>query len=79
MLAYLFWHRPRSGADKAVYEKALVEFHERLARCSPSGFVAAGSFAIGAVPWLGERAGYEDWCLIEGSCYCGDYALPFHH
>lgn len=67
MLAYLFWHRPRSGADQAVYEKLLVEFHDRLTRCAPPGLVAAGSFAIGAVPWLGERAGYEDWCLMEGT------------
>jgi hypothetical protein len=67
MLAYLFWHRPRIDADKAVYEKLLIEFHDRLSRCAPPGFVAAGSFAIGPVPWLGERPGYEDWCFMEGT------------
>jgi hypothetical protein len=67
MLAYLFWHRPRAEADKAAYEKRLVEFHDRLSRSAPPGFVAAGSFAIGAVPWLGGHAGYEDWCLLEGT------------
>jgi len=67
MLAYLFWHRPRAEADKAAYEKLLLEFQDRLARSAAPGFLAAGSFAIGAVPWLGGHPGYEDWCILEGT------------
>jgi len=67
MLAYLFWHRPYPHVDKASYEKSLIAFHDALSRAAPPGLIAAGSFAIAAVPWLGQRSGYEDWCLIEGS------------
>ena len=67
MLAYVFWHRPRANVDKTTYEKSLTAFHEALSRAAPPGLVAAGSFAVAAVPWLGERPGYEDWCVTEGS------------
>jgi hypothetical protein len=67
MLAYLFWHRPYAHADKTAYERSLVAFHDSLALRAPPGFIAAGSFALEAVPWLGRHAGYEDWCLIEGA------------
>ena len=33
----------------------------------PPGFIAAGSFRIEPVPWLGDLPGYEDWYLMEGS------------
>ncbi len=67
MLAYVFWHRPYAGVDKAKYEAALTAFHVQLSRQPPPGLRAAGSFAVDAVPWLGGRSGYEDWCLLDGS------------
>jgi hypothetical protein len=34
---------------------------------SPPGLISSSSFAIVAVPSLGDERGYEDWCLLEGS------------
>lgn len=67
MLAYLFWHRPYSGVEVKRYEDALTDFQRRLADQPPPGFHAAGSYRIPAVPWLGNRPGYEDWCILDGS------------
>jgi len=67
MLAYIFWHRPVAHIERARYEEALLGFQGALARQKPPGFIAAVSFRIEAVPWLGDRPGYEDWCVLEGS------------
>ena len=67
MLAYLFWHRPYPSADIPGYEESLLNFQRRLSEQPPPGFHAAGSYRIPAVPWLGGRAGYEDWCYLDGS------------
>jgi hypothetical protein len=60
MLAYLFWHRPYSTTSVKQYEEALLRFQQQLGQQHPPGFVAS-------VPWLGNRPGYEDWCLLDGS------------
>jgi hypothetical protein len=67
MLAYIFWHRPFPHVASDRYEEAIVRFQSDLAREPPPGFIAAASFAIEGVPWLGDKPGYEDWCLLEGS------------
>jgi len=67
MLAYLFWHRPYPSADIPGYEESLLNFQRRLSEQPPPGFHAVGSYRIPAVPWLGGRAGYEDWCYLDGS------------
>jgi hypothetical protein len=67
MLAYVFWHRPYSQVEQKAYEGSIVRFQDDLKREPPPGLIDASSFAIGAVPWLGGRSGYEDWCLLEGS------------
>ena len=67
MLAYIFWHRPFPHVDRKLYEDALMRFQSDLPRRKPPGFIAAGSFRIEPVPWLGDLPGYEDWCLLEGS------------
>ena len=67
MLAYVFWHRPGDDADRAAYEKSGLAFQAALLQAAPPGLIAAASFAIEAVPWLGDRPGYEDWCLLEGA------------
>jgi hypothetical protein len=67
MLAYVFWHRPYAHIDRSRYEEAILRFQTDLTRQPPPGFIAAASFAIEAVPWLDDKPGYEDWCLLEGS------------
>ncbi len=67
MLAYIFWHRPQPQVDRRRYEDAIVRFQRDLSRQQPPGFIAARSFRIEPVPWLGGEPGYEDWCLLDGS------------
>jgi hypothetical protein len=67
MLAYVFWHRSYGTTTAAQYEKALTGFQQRLAEQKPPGFCGSASFRVAALPWLGNKPGYEDWCLIEGS------------
>jgi hypothetical protein len=67
MLAYVFWHRPLPHVDRKLYEDAIVRFQSDLARQPPPGFIAAMSFRIEPVSWLGDQGGYEDWCLLDGS------------
>lgn len=67
MLAYIFWHRPSAQTDRGRYEQSILGFQAALAAEKPPGFIAAASFRIGTVPWLGDQPGYEDWCLLEGS------------
>ena len=70
MLAYLSWHRPAPGVDRASYEQALERFHHSLAHSPPSGFSGSLAFRVAGLPWLegdDEQApGYEDWYLVEG-------------
>jgi hypothetical protein len=67
VLAYVFWHRPKSRADIEGYEAALVAFHRSLAHSRPAGFEASESFRVAELPWIaGEGAGYEDWYLLDG-------------
>src|SRR6185437_15291818 len=65
MLAYIFWHRPFSHVDRARYEASMLRFQAALAAAKPPGFIAAVSFRIEAVPWLGDHEGYEDWCVLK--------------
>ncbi|HLB22416.1 MAG TPA: hypothetical protein VK605_09895, partial [Solirubrobacteraceae bacterium] len=72
MLAYLSWHRPAAGVDRATYEQALQRFHRSLARRPPSGFRGSTALRLGELSWLvgaeGEQqgvAGYEDWYLVD--------------
>jgi hypothetical protein len=67
MLAYLFWHRPCSTTTAKQYEEALLRFQQHLRQQDPPGFRGSASFRVAALPWLGNRAGYEDWCLLDGS------------
>jgi hypothetical protein len=67
MLAYVFWHRPAASVDTALYEESLLGFQRRLGEQQPPGFRGSASFRVARLPWLGERDGYEDWCLVEGS------------
>jgi len=67
MLAYLFWHRPYAITTVKHYEEALLRFQQHLGQQHPPGFGGSASFRVAALPWLDNRPGYEDWCLLDGS------------
>src|SRR5436305_7748518 len=67
MLAYVFWHRPAPNVERPAYEGKMKHFQQSLMRYPSPGLTAAWSWRIEAVPWLGDEAGYEDWCLLQGS------------
>jgi hypothetical protein len=65
MLAYVFWHRPRSGADRDAYEEAQRAFHASLE-------TESGCFRVAELPFDRERDGYEDWYLVEDWAKLGE-------
>ncbi len=67
MLAYIFWHRPYATTALKHYEEALLRFQQHLGQQHPPGFTGSASFRVTALPWLDNRPGYEDWCLLDGS------------
>src|SRR5215470_16096498 len=67
MLAYLFWHRRYETTTVKQYEEALLRFQQHLGQQHPPGFTGSASFRAAALPWLDNRPGYEDWCLLDGS------------
>ena len=44
-----------------------MRFQQRLGQQQPPGFGGSASFRVAALPWLGNRPGYEDWYLLDGS------------
>lgn len=52
LLAYLFWHTPKDGVDRAVYEVRLRAFHEALRASHPNGLLHTSSFAVKGALWL---------------------------
>lgn len=68
MLAYAFWHWPRSGVPRDSYENALMAFHRSLASDPTEGFLNSASFRVDVVPWLETTEQvYEDWYLLRDS------------
>jgi hypothetical protein len=68
MLAYVFWHWPRSGVASNEYETVQRRFHAALEAAPPPGFRGSRSLAITGAPWAAASgAAYEDWYLVEGS------------
>jgi hypothetical protein len=67
MIAYLFWHCAYPTTTAEQYEEALMRFQQRLGQQQPPGFGGSAPFRVVALPWLGNRPGYEDWCLLDGS------------
>lgn len=68
MLAYLFWHRPRPGVERAGYEQAQRDFHAALD-------ITSACFRLQQLPFdapdgpppadaPAESGGYEDWYLV---------------
>ncbi len=48
-------------------EEALLRFQHDLSEQDPPGLRASASFRVDVLPLLGNRPGYEDWCLLDGS------------
>ena len=67
MIAYLFWHCAYPTTTAEQYEEALMRFQQRLGQQRPPGFSGSASFRVAGLPWLDNRPGYEDWCLLDGS------------
>ena len=67
MLAYVFWHVPRTGAVGRAYEAAHGEFHDVLRAAGVAGLLGVRVFRLESIPWLDGQAGYEDWHLLSGS------------
>lgn len=68
MLAYLFWHRPKTDVETGAYERHLVSFHETLSETDVDGFQSSATFRIEGASWMGSgRQVYEDWYLLDGS------------
>lgn len=65
MFAYLFWHIPKPEIAAATYEADLAAFAQGLLGCGLDGLRGAASFRTSPVPWLDNRAGYEDWALVD--------------
>ncbi len=69
MLAYLFWHRPKTDVETNAYERHLAGFHETLSEADVEGFQSSATFRIEGASWMGpETPAYEDWYLLDGSC-----------
>lgn len=68
MLAYLFWHRPKTDVETSVYESYLKGFHETLATIDVDGFQGSATFRVDGASWIGSgRQAYEDWYFLDGS------------
>jgi hypothetical protein len=67
MLAYVFWHQPRSGVSPDEYESRLRAFHEDLQWAPPPGLRASLTWQIDGISWLPGGSSYEDWYLLDDS------------
>jgi hypothetical protein len=65
MRAYVFWHYPQPRYTKEEYEAAQTAFHQTLASHPIPGLLRSYCFEVNAIPWLEQRAGYEDWYLVN--------------
>jgi len=67
LLAYVFWHVPRAEAAAREYELRHREFHAVLQAANVAGLRGVRVSRLNAIPWLGGKAGYEDWHLLDDS------------
>ena len=65
VLAYVFWHVPSPASPSPTTRRGSRAFHDALRADAPAGLGPTATVALGAVPWLGGAAGYEDWYLVE--------------
>jgi hypothetical protein len=67
MLAFVFWHWPRTSVERDEYESWLVAFHQQLSTSLPAGMQRSLTWRVVGAPWLPEESGYEDWYLLDNS------------
>ena len=68
MLAYVFWHWPRSDVDRGSYVDHLCAFHQTLGLNRAPGFQQSAVFRIHGANWLNTTGEvYEDWYLLDDS------------
>src|SRR5262245_37407937 len=68
MLAYVFWHWPRTNVDLKDYIQKLTDFHASLAGHAPEGFSHSAVVEMSKPPWLNaESVAFEDWYLVKDS------------
>jgi len=67
MLAFVFWHWPRSDVTREEYEAKLVAFHQDLGKTLPAGMRRSLTCRVTGAPWLPDESGYEDWYLLDSS------------
>ena len=82
MIAYVFWHTPRSSIDGSDYEQGLEAFHSALAGRPSGGYCSSLSLRVGRLPWMGDATSYEDWYLVDDFTALGelnDRAAADHH
>jgi hypothetical protein len=72
VLAYVFWHSPRLGVDRADYEQHLLGFQRVLAANPPDGFYGCSTHRLDGAPWIEGETTYEDWYLVADFAALGD-------
>jgi hypothetical protein len=67
-IAYVFYHRPARGVRRATYERALLSFHDQLARSPTPGFRGSAALRLPHVTWGAARRRplYVDWYVLGG-------------
>jgi hypothetical protein len=64
MLAYVFWHWPKSGVPIEEYETRVWEFQETLRRDGPAERMDSVVWRVRGAGWLPAGAGYEEWYTL---------------
>lgn len=65
MLAYLFWHWPRSDVDPGRYADALLAFHRALLANPPPGYRGSRVLEVSGAPWVPGATALEDWYFLD--------------
>ncbi|HEV8604647.1 MAG TPA: hypothetical protein VGQ99_04735, partial [Tepidisphaeraceae bacterium] len=56
------------AADRAHYERSLIDFHKILAKYAPAGFRSSLLFRTENCPWIAAGGpAYEDWYVLDNS------------
>ena len=72
MLAFVFWHSPRPGVDRAEYEQHLLGFQRTMTADAPEWFYVCSTHRLDTAPWLEGDPAYEDWYLVADFAALGE-------
>jgi hypothetical protein len=67
VLAYVFWHWPRTDVQRQEYEQRQQRFHGAMRDAPSPGYLGSCSYAVAGARWTGGADAYEDWYLVENS------------